>query len=228
MAIKLISAGAGSGKTYRLTEEMVTFLENGVRPEGIIATTFTQKAAAELQARVRIKLLQKGFQEEADLLSNALIGTVHSLGVKLLKRFAFQAGVSPKVDIIADGDQQILFNKSLATVLSEERIQRMENLCDRLGLNKRDRHDWRKEVKRITDTARSNDFSTKELLVSKEKSFQSFQEFLPEPSNQIATFWNDQLEQLITDALMRLKNNEDQTKVTQSGQNELRNLLNER
>ncbi len=227
MAIKIISAGAGSGKTYRLTEEMVAFLEKGVRPEGIIATTFTQKAAAELQARVRIKLLQKGYQEEADLLSNALIGTVHSLGVKLLKRFAFEAGVSPKVDIIADGDQQILFNKSLATVLSEERIQRMEQLCDRLGLNKRDRHDWRKEVKRITDTARSNDFTTDELLISKEKSFQSFQKFLPNPSDQSAISWNDQLELLLTETLGRLKNNEDQTKVTQSGQNELRNLLND-
>ena len=47
MNIKIISAGAGSGKTYRLSSEMVDFLKSGVRPGGIIATTFTQKAAAE-------------------------------------------------------------------------------------------------------------------------------------------------------------------------------------
>jgi len=110
MNIKIISAGAGSGKTFRLTEEMVRLLKEGVRPNGIIATTFTNKAAAELQERVRVRLLEEGLTEAANDLTNALIGTVHGLGVKLLKRFAFEAGVSPEVNIIADEDQQILFN----------------------------------------------------------------------------------------------------------------------
>jgi len=116
MALRIISAGAGSGKTYRLVEEMVNLLGSDVRASGVIATTFTTKAAAELQERVRIKLLEEGLVDEANALTNALIGTVHGLGVKLLKRFAFLAGVSPQVDIIADEDQQIFFNRSLATV----------------------------------------------------------------------------------------------------------------
>ncbi len=143
--LKIISAGAGSGKTYRLTHEMVGLLKTGVRPSGIIATTFTKKAAAELQERVRVSLLEEGMTEAADELTNALIGTVHGLGVKLLRRFAFEAGVSPQVDIIADEDHQLMFNQSLATVLTEERVQTMEHLSDRLGLNKRDFYDWRKE-----------------------------------------------------------------------------------
>ena len=116
--IKIISAGAGSGKTYRLTEEMVALLKGGVRASGIIATTFTKKAAAELQERVRVKLLEQQLSKEADQLTNAMIGTVHGLGVQLLKRFAFEAGVSPQVDIIADEDHQLLFNQSLTTVLT--------------------------------------------------------------------------------------------------------------
>ncbi|MBK7410601.1 MAG: UvrD-helicase domain-containing protein [Saprospirales bacterium] len=107
MNLKIISAGAGSGKTYRLTSEMVSLVAQGVRPEGIVATTFTNKAAAELQERVRVRLLEEGYPEQADRLANALIGTVHSLGVKLLQRFAYEAGVSPQVDIIADEDQQL-------------------------------------------------------------------------------------------------------------------------
>ena len=59
MNLKIISAGAGSGKTYRLTQEMVQLLKDGVRANGIIATTFTTKAAAELQERVRVKLLEE-------------------------------------------------------------------------------------------------------------------------------------------------------------------------
>jgi len=66
MSLKIISAGAGSGKTYRLTQEMAQLLmptEQGpsaVRASGILATTFTNKAAAELKERVRIKLLEEG------------------------------------------------------------------------------------------------------------------------------------------------------------------------
>ena len=70
MRIKVISAGAGSGKTFRLTQEMVRLLDPNspekVRPSGLIATTFTKKAAAELQERVRQKLLEDGFRREAN------------------------------------------------------------------------------------------------------------------------------------------------------------------
>ena len=66
MPLKIISAGAGSGKTYRLTSEMVALLKDGVRASGIIATTFTRKAANELQERVRVRLLEEGLSQQAD------------------------------------------------------------------------------------------------------------------------------------------------------------------
>ena len=72
MNLKIISAGAGAGKTYRLTSEMVALLANkSVRASGIIATTFTKKAAAELQERVRVRLLEDGLSQEANDLGNA-------------------------------------------------------------------------------------------------------------------------------------------------------------
>ena len=89
--IEVLSAGAGSGKTYTLTQRMVTLLQNGVRPAGIMATTFTKKAAAELQERVRVRLLEAGMNEAANELGEALIGTVHGIGTRLLQRFAFEA-----------------------------------------------------------------------------------------------------------------------------------------
>jgi len=158
MNIKIISAGAGSGKTYRLTQEMVRLMREGVRAGGIIATTFTKKAASELQERVRVKLLSEGLNEQAEDLTNALVGTVHSLGVKLLQRFAFEAGISPEVAIIAEEDQQILFNQSLATVLTEERVENMASLCDRLGLSSNEYFDWRREVRQITEVSRPTPF----------------------------------------------------------------------
>ncbi|MDX1667494.1 MAG: UvrD-helicase domain-containing protein, partial [Saprospiraceae bacterium] len=214
MNIKIISAGAGSGKTYRLTSEMVKLLAAGVRPSGIIATTFTQKAAAELQERVRLKLLQEGLKEEADELTNALIGTVHSLGVKLLRRFAYEAGVSPSVDIMAEEDQQLMFNKSLAMVLTQERVERMELLANRLGLNKMNGYDWRSQVKDITDIARGNDFSTEVLKRSRDLSFRDFERFLASPSSRTQEELNEELDRLLDQTLRAIQDNDDDTKKT--------------
>ncbi|GJM33784.1 MAG: DNA helicase [Saprospiraceae bacterium] len=227
MNLKIISAGAGSGKTYRLTQEMVRLLKEGVRPSGIIATTFTRKAAAELQERVRVKLLEEGMPDQADELSNALIGTVHGLGVKLLHRFAFEAGVSPEVAIIADEDQQLMFNQSLATVLTLERVAAVEQLSNRLGLNKREHYDWRREVKNLTDVARANDFSIEVLEQSKQRSFESFQAFLGQVSDQPATYFSERMEQLLTETIAEVTQNEDATKKTLVAVQNLQTMLRE-
>ncbi len=225
--IKIISAGAGSGKTYRLTSEMVELLKGGVRASGIIATTFTKKAAAELQERVRVRLLEEGLTEQADELTNALIGTVHGLGVKLLRRFAFEAGVSPEVDIIADEDQQVMFNKSLATVLNLEVMEKMDRYANILGLNKKGEYDWRKKVKELTDVARSNDFSIEVLEKSKTKSFETFAAFLGKKSTKDPSKVYADLQKEMDEAIDRLENNPDETKVTRGGLETLKAFRNE-
>lgn len=231
MNLKIISAGAGSGKTYRLTQEMVALLNpespNRVRANGIIATTFTNKAAAELQERVRTKLLEEGLIAEADELTNALIGTVHGLGVKLLKRFAFEAGVSPEVDIIADEDQQLMFNQSLASILTPQLITTMEGLAERLGLNKVDRYDWRIEVKRLTDIARSNAMEVSTLEQSKQNSIDTFFQLLnPKPTTLSAADFNNKMLELLDATMQQLIANDDTTKTTQNAVNTLKPLFN--
>ncbi|MEO0338402.1 MAG: UvrD-helicase domain-containing protein [Bacteroidota bacterium] len=214
MAIKIVSAGAGSGKTYRLSSEMVAFLQGGVRPEGIIATTFTKKAAAELQERVRVRLLQEGMRQEAALLSNALIGTVHGLGVKLLQRFAYEAGVSPNVSIIAEEDHQLLFNQALATVLTEERVDRMEQLVIHLGLVDNTYFDWRNEVRKITEVARANNFTEEILEKSKHLSIASFQNLLDAPPQADAIYFQNQLRALLDQTIQSVDTDKDSTKTT--------------
>ncbi len=233
--IKIISAGAGSGKTYRLTNELVELLKpdkknvgptldgptlggptlGKVRATGIIATTFTNKAAAELQERVRVKLLEEGLSTEADQITNALIGTVHSLGVKLLKRFAFEAGVSPEVAIIEEEDMQKMFNNSLAMVLSLDVIEKMEELAERLGLNKKDRVDWRTNVKRITDKCRENNFTTALIEESKQKSIEQFLRFADPVSTSSGEVINNQLAALLEQTKIQIEGNDaDGTKAT--------------
>ena len=60
MNLTFISAGAGSGKTYKLTEIISQAVESGVSPERIIATTFTNKASDEIRERVTEDFFKKG------------------------------------------------------------------------------------------------------------------------------------------------------------------------
>ncbi|MEM8586096.1 MAG: UvrD-helicase domain-containing protein, partial [Bacteroidota bacterium] len=206
--IKIISAGAGSGKTYRLTEELSALLAEGlVKPSGLIATTFTKKAAAELRERVRVKLLREGFSRAANELDNALIGTVHGLGVKLLRRFAYEAGVSPQVDIIPDGDQQRLFNLSLAASLDIDFIEEMSLLCDKLGLGSASEpYNWRGEVLRLVDLIRANDLDDAAVIKSRDRSWETLAELLPDRVQHQGYF--DQLKDHLEQTADALENNE--------------------
>ena len=226
--LKLISAGAGSGKTYRLTLEMAELLTAGqARPEGIIATTFTKRAAAELKERVRVRLLQEGMTREAGELSNALIGTVHGLGVKLLRRFAFEAGVSPQVDIIAEGDHQRLFNLSMAAVISLDQIREIEALIYRLDLNQSGKYNWRGEVLGLVEVIRANNFGPAGIARSKENSWHSLRAYLPPVRSDLTLeqYRNRAMRLLQETEAALLHNEADQTKKTDGGALLLRNLL---
>jgi ATP-dependent helicase/nuclease subunit A len=85
--IHFISAGAGSGKTYRPTELLLAELQAGcVCPAGVLATTFTKRAATELRERVRGFLIGQGEIARADAVGSARIGTVKSVCASLLQR----------------------------------------------------------------------------------------------------------------------------------------------
>ncbi len=225
--IKIISAGAGSGKTYRLTEELTHLLSSQqVRASGIIATTFTKKAAAELKERVRVKLLEEGLFQEANELTNALIGTVHGLGVKLLQRFAFEAGVSPAVEIIPEEDHQRLFNLSMAAIIPLETIERLEDLIGRLGLAKSGtEYNWRREVREMVEVIRANDFSASNIALSRQRSWDTFAAFLPAPDERSAASAQQQLTLLLRNTIDSLTNNPaDSTAKTQKAAQQLQIL----
>ena len=99
--LRIVGASAGSGKTYRLTEEVI----HAVSPESsepipvpnLMAVTYTRKAAAELTARIRQKLVSTGATDSALLLPLAYVGTVHSVCLRLVKELAIEAGLPPGV-----------------------------------------------------------------------------------------------------------------------------------
>ena len=98
----LIVAGAGSGKTRVLTSRIAHLIkQHKAFPNQILAVTFTNKAAKEMQIRVS-KLLRK----EATGLS--WLGTFHSISAKLLRKHADAAGLKSNFSIIDQADQERL------------------------------------------------------------------------------------------------------------------------
>ena len=91
--ITIITAGAGSGKTYRIVTKITEAILGGVDPARIIATTFTRKAATELSSRIRERLIKKGRVADARRIESALIGTVNSVCGSLLSRFSYRVGL---------------------------------------------------------------------------------------------------------------------------------------
>ena len=132
--ISFVSASAGSGKTYRITEIIDEKLTGGAcRSGGLIATTYTSKAAQELRERVRRRLYDAGQATLAERMDEGLIGTVDSVCGRLLGRFAFEAGISPYLEVLDEKEAAILLSKAVEAVIDFEIPTQIQRLADRLG-----------------------------------------------------------------------------------------------
>ena len=175
--VTFISAGAGSGKTYRLTEELEkALLEGKTTPAGIIGTTFTVKAATELRERVRDRLLRRGHPDLAERAAESLIGTVHSVCERLLRRFAFELGLSPQLNVMSTEDGIKFFNQALDQEVDLPRLREMNALCSRLDVPQ-----WQGAVKNLADMARENDIDPNELREMGERNAAVLLDFFGEP-----------------------------------------------
>jgi ATP-dependent exoDNAse (exonuclease V) beta subunit len=205
--VRFISAGAGSGKTYRLTQELERALvEDGVDPGRVVGTTFTVKAAAELRGRVRERLIQNGRIALAEQTGQALIGTVHSVCERLLKRFAFELGLSPELSIASLEDCTGFFNEALDAVLSPERVREMHGLARVLGIE-----DWRRDIKALADSARANDVEPAAIPSAGRRCAAELLEFFPAPRE---GDWDEKLLAAVHDALDGIDLERDMTKGT--------------
>lgn len=120
--ITLVQAGAGSGKTTRICKEIADRASQGLAPERVLATTFTKKAAADLKAKLQERLLKderlpmRDRVEKARALDRALIGTVDSVGYRLLQRYALKLGISPDLETVEEEAQERHLRELLAQV----------------------------------------------------------------------------------------------------------------
>ena len=124
--IQYINAGAGSGKTTKLTQILSEELgkENRtIRPSEVILTTFTELAASEFREKSRQQLFKDGHPDIAAELDSATIGTVHSVALSFIQRYWYLIGVSPDMKVMSEDDLQVYISESLGDYVSDSHLQ---------------------------------------------------------------------------------------------------------
>jgi ATP-dependent helicase/nuclease subunit A len=141
----LVEAGAGSGKTTSLVGRMINLVKSGkARVEEIAAITFTNKAAAELQTRFRMKLEEEwqtctaaNEQERLGLaiqnMNQAFIGTIHSFCGQLLRQRSIEAGLDPSFSELDERQSAEFRNQCWDAYLEQLREQGQEDRILRLA-----------------------------------------------------------------------------------------------
>jgi DNA helicase II / ATP-dependent DNA helicase PcrA len=113
-----VIAGAGSGKTAVMAARIVHLVERlGVAPASVLGLTFTNKAASELEARVREALADL----PADVGDEVTVDTYHAWAADLVKAYGIRVGVEVDADLLSEAQQyQILLG-----ILDGERFEHL-------------------------------------------------------------------------------------------------------
>ena len=96
-----VAAGAGTGKTAVLVERFVrAVVDEGLDVQSLLVITYTERAAGELRARIRERLLERGRPDLALELDGAWVSTIHGFCRRLLGAHPLAAGVDPAFRVL--------------------------------------------------------------------------------------------------------------------------------
>lgn len=121
----LVLAGAGTGKTRVVTYRIAELIKHGVPPDRILAVTFTNKAAGEMQERAA-ELLGKRRKGQR----KPEISTFHSLCVRVLRRHITRLGYPAQFAIYDRGDQESVARAALRDIRVPGEVLRPSDLIN--------------------------------------------------------------------------------------------------
>lgn len=133
----IVSASAGSGKTFVMIEKLVNAIVAGSDLDDVLAVTFTKKAAAQMKEKLRQALIKRidGASAETKAhiklqlskISSSNISTIHALCAKLLRTYFYVLGIDGGFDIISSDDAVAKALKARALDALFERLYDEEN-----------------------------------------------------------------------------------------------------
>ncbi|MFT4688229.1 MAG: ATP-dependent helicase [Verrucomicrobiia bacterium] len=110
----LILAGAGTGKTRVITFRIAHMVDRGISPERILAVTFTNKAAREMQERIR-KIIPRRKNDEGKVVKPTIC-TFHSLCVRILRQHIEKLGYKKNFVIYDESEQLSAVKKIMSSI----------------------------------------------------------------------------------------------------------------
>ncbi len=122
----LVLAGAGTGKTQVVTHRIAELIRHRTPPGRILAVTFTNKAAKEMQQRAAARLGRR-LKEKPE------ISTFHSLSVRILRRHIRQLGYPTAFTIYDRADQQSVARSVLREIKVADAVIRPADLINQIG-----------------------------------------------------------------------------------------------
>ena len=111
----LVSAGAGTGKTFTVVSHILYLMGIETRAsvhspalalDQIAAITYTNKAAAELKQKLRDGLRAAGRREESYRVDGARVGTIHGFCGDILREFALRAAFAPRLALLDESESR--------------------------------------------------------------------------------------------------------------------------
>ena len=124
-----VVAGPGAGKTTVLVERYRRLLDDhGFEPRQILAITFTEKAAANMKAKLAEKFAHDA--ERRRELESGWVSTIHGFCVRLLRENAIAAGLDPRFTVLSPRESDNLQWECLGTALDELTANRREETLE--------------------------------------------------------------------------------------------------
>lgn len=184
----LVSASAGSGKTFVMAERILDQLARGVEISQLFISTFTVKAATELKERLEKKISQQ-IQETDDVdlkqhlgrqladLPNAAIGTMDSFTQKFLGKHGYLIDIAPNFRILQNQSEQLLLKNEVFHEVFEAHYQgkykkNFSHLLKNFAGRGKDERGLRQQVYKIYDFLQSTSNPQKWLSESFLKGFE--------------------------------------------------------
>jgi ATP-dependent exoDNAse (exonuclease V) beta subunit len=113
-----VAAGAGTGKTAVLVERFVrAVVDDGLDVQSLLVITYTERAAGELRARIRERLIERGRPDLALELDGAWVSTIHGFCRRLLGAHPLAAGVDPAFRVLDEPQALVLQAEAFTTAL---------------------------------------------------------------------------------------------------------------
>nr|WP_205396056.1 helicase-exonuclease AddAB subunit AddA [Streptococcus lutetiensis] len=200
----LVSASAGSGKTFVMVERIIDKILRGITVDQLFISTFTVKAAGELKERLEKKIsqalqqatdndLKTYLNEQLLALQTADIGTMDAFTQKLVNQYGYTLGISPTFRIMTDKSEQDLvkndvFADLFADYMTGQNQDIFRKLVRNFSGNRKDSTAFRGIVYKIYDFSQATDNPKKWLAEVFLKGARTYTDFSAIPDQEVADF----------------------------------------